>query len=144
MIIGTTGQGKSALLMEEVLRRGIPYEQLVKELEPTLEQKERMKKMEEERHSREEARLQAVRDAYWAASNLDDLEFATIHDALVEFCEINDPTNTQSKAVFDLLPAGIIGGGIQWGFDDTEVRDNIYIFVRDNADAVKLAVAGAQ
>lgn len=96
-----------------------------------------------EHKKRKEIRLQAVRDAYWANSDIDGLEFAAIHDSLVEFCEFDDPSNQQCKAVFDLLPSSLIGGGVQWGFDDSEVRDGIYAFVRTNAAMVKKSVEAA-
>lgn len=140
MILGTTGRGRSVILEQEAARRGIGVDELMRELEPTEEQKEASRKVEEEQKQREATRLQAVRDAYWAASDIDGLEFATIHDSLIEFCSVDDPTHEQHKAVFDLLPSEIIGNGIRWGFNDTEVRDDIYVFVRDNAESVKNAV----
>ena len=143
MIIGTTARGKSSLLQAEALRLGITYDELLKRMEPTEEQKQKEAAMTRELKQKEENRLQAVRDAYWSATDVDGLEFATIHDALIEFCEVKEPTNAQTKAVFDLLPSDIIGNGIQWRFDDTEVRDSIYIFVRENAEPIKHAVYSA-
>ena len=140
MILGTSARGKSTLLQAEALRLGITYDELLKRLEPTEEQKQKEAAMTKELKRKEDNRLQAVRDAYWSATDVDELEFAAIYDALVKFCGIDEPTNTQAKAVFDLLPSEIIGGGIQWGFSDTEVRDDIYSFVRDNVELIKTAV----
>lgn len=130
----------SVFLQAEARRLGITYDELLKRMEPTDEQKQKTVEIVEELKRKEDHRLQMVRDAYWSVSDIDGLEFATIHDALIEFCGIDVPTNTQSKTVFDLLPFEIIGNGIRWGFSDTEVRDDIYIFVRENAESVKNAV----
>lgn len=80
-----------------------------------------------------EVRLQAIRDAFWKHTDLDNSEFYAIWNGLSEFCDVTKPSPAQIKKVFDLLPQGIIGQGIQWGFDDSEVRDEIYGFVKNNA-----------
>lgn len=41
------------------------------------------------------------------------------------------------KKVFYSLPQYIIGKGISWGFCDTEVKDEIYIHIRNNKDLYK-------
>ncbi len=78
--------------------------------------------------------LQAIRDAYWDASDED--EFYDIHDSISELLGV-EPSKEQLKRVFDSLPVDIIGSGIQWGFNDTVVRDSVYCYIRDNAGAIK-------
>lgn len=92
---------------------------------------------EQAEKEREAKRLDAVREAYWQASNEDD--FDRLHDALVSTVmqdSANEPTTEQIKALFMMLPAQIIGLGISWGFSDTEVGDDIYTFIEENRESV--------
>lgn len=86
-------------------------------------------------------RLQDVKNAYFNASEID--EFSDISDGISEFCEIDNATPLQIKSVFDLLGESIIGRGISFGFDDTEVRDEIYAFMDANKIAINKAVHAA-
>lgn len=144
MIIGSTGKGRSSLLRAEAVRRGISYEELEHRLERTQEQKERMRMREEAGQREEEQRLQAVRQAIWDAWSDDESAFSRIHDALVSMVMDDSPSQVQLKAVFMMLPATIIGKGISWGFDDTEVGDDIYQFIEVNKEAVVAQLASAK
>jgi hypothetical protein len=141
MQFGMIGKGKSSLLEQEAIRRGLSYQELLQAMEPTQEEKERIDMIQQEETQREELRLQAVRDAYWSGSDQRKHEFSAIYDGLVNFCRLESPTLEQSKAVFDMLPLSIIGGGIRWGFDDSEVRDDIYSFIETNADRINAEIS---
>lgn len=144
LILGATRRGKSRLLQTEAARLGISYEELERRLEPTDEQKEQMHMREEAEERKEEQRLQAVRQAVWDAWSDDEIAFSRIHDALVSTVMDKSPTEEQLKRVFMLLPATIIGRGVSWGFDDTEVGDDIYRFIEENEDAVQAKLAEPQ
>ena len=127
-IVGATGKGRSYFLQQCANQEGISYEKmLARDIKLKEEQQIKLKR---EQQMKDAKRLQMVRNAYWDASSED--EFYCIHDSISEFCGIN-PSKEQVKCVFDTLPAGIIGSGIKWGFDDTDVRDNIYDYIRSNA-----------
>ena len=139
VIIGVSGKGKSSIILELAEQRAISYEEAELLCLPSKEQLEsRPQEMEEEMKT-SNVRLQKVRDAYWLATPEGDSEFWVISDSCNEFLGI-DPTLDQVKAIFDSLPRQIIALGIQWGFDDSEVRDELYAYVRDNADKLKPAL----
>lgn len=142
LIIGTTGTGRSVFLEQEAARRGIPLEDLQRQLEPTDEQKISQREHADARAHREAVRLAAVREAYWTYS--DRQEFDSLHDALINYCDVPAPTTEQMKRAFAMLPEEVIGSGIRWGFDDTEVRDAVYSYVRDNAADVMLVISSVK
>lgn len=92
-----------------------------------------------------EKQLIAIKDAYW--DNLEnENELDVIYDSLYNFVypELNHEdfdkiikNNDFIKKVFYSLPQHIIGNGIRWDFNDTEVRDDIYIHIKDNQDFYK-------
>lgn len=127
-IFGSTGKGHSSFT-------GQPQQASLFE-----ENSEFYSNQEKIKDSKKTQRLQNIREAYWLSTlEIDSelFEFSTIHDSLVEFLNIDSPTIEEQKIVFDLLPQHIIGGGISWGFNDTEVRDNIYVFIRENAELIQ-------
>ena len=98
---------------------------------------------EEQEEKKEAARLAALRQVVWDQWRDDTDDFARIHDVLVDtlFAEAEEgPTDEQVKSLFLMLPAHIIGLGISWGFDDTEVGDGVYRFVEDNEEEVREAL----
>ncbi|MEY2161437.1 hypothetical protein [Rhodanobacter sp. FW106-PBR-LB-2-11] len=138
LILGASGSGKSAFLQELALRRGVPYEQLLREVQPTAEQVDRARERREERNTMDTKRLDAVRRAWWDATPADDTELYALSDVLTsQIPELADPTHEQQRVVFMMLPDVIIGGVIQWGLSDTEVRDQVYVFVRDHLAEVR-------
>ncbi|MGZ0002921.1 hypothetical protein [Burkholderia gladioli] len=144
MIAGTSGKGKSLLLQAEAARLGISYEELQRRLEPTDEQKEQIRMREEADERKAEQRLRAVREAIWDAWSDDEGAFSRLHDVLVSTVMDASPSRAQLKAVFMMLPATIIGKGISWNFDDTEVGDDMYQFVEENKEAVVAQLASAK
>jgi len=143
-VIGTSTRGRSRLLEQQAESLGISYDELLKKLEPTDEQKERMMVEQDRRKQADANRLKAVAEAYWAATSPDDSELDVLHDALLEVEGLESPSREQQRALFVMLPATIVGSGISWGFSDTEVRENIYAFVVENLDAVSERVRAAQ
>jgi len=80
-------------------------------------------------------RINAIRQIYWNAS-VDLNDFAALDRALVSVMDIAKPTLSQRKALFDMLPQSVLGFGIQWGFDDTDVCDVIADFAQSNKEAL--------
>lgn len=136
LIPGTSGSGKSLILEKEAKRRGIPNEDLVKELEPTAEEIEVAQISEDNDRKAAEKRLQAVREAFWSNTPEDDAVVDHLHDALVANELVAEPSPEQVKILFMMLPGKIIGSGLSWGFSDTEVRESIYAFVDENKQKV--------
>lgn len=93
------------------------------------------------RKENEKRRINAAREAYWEASlpDLDGLHHFS--ENLSEFCEIETPTIAQQKALFMMVPNQIFGLGLQYGFDDSVVRDDLYVYVQEHADKIKQALA---
>jgi hypothetical protein len=134
-IVGTTGRGKSSLLQAEADRLGISYDDLLRRMEPSPEQKEMEQTQWREAQQKQAIRLAAVCEAYWVSSTSTN-ESTNMHDALVIADITSSPTLEQQKALFMMLPSEIIGEGIAWGFSDTVVQDSICQFVSDNREAV--------
>lgn len=114
MIIGTSGQGKSALLQAEARRLGITYEELLQRMEPTEEQKEQRRMRQEEEDRAEDQRLNAVREAFWHNTPKGHHDLEQLHDVLVVSDIAEEPTLEQIKAFFMMLPADIIGSALSW------------------------------
>ena len=145
MIVGTSGKGKSVLLQAEALRLGISYDELLRrmELKPEQKERERMRQVDEDRV--EEERLNAVREAFWSLTPPGHHDFDCLHDVLVASELAEDPTPSQVKAFFMMLPPDIVGSAISWGFGDTEVRERAYEFLRENKkDVVARCIEGAK
>lgn len=140
MIIGSSGSGKSVLLQAEAMRLGISYEELMRRLEPSEEATRKMKEREDDATRVAAARMQAVRDAYWKATPPDHHDLECLHDALVCSALSNEPTNEMVKALFMMLPDDIMGSAISWGFSDTEVRERVYAFIKDNSTEVRSSI----
>jgi hypothetical protein len=138
LTIGHSGDGAS-FLQQEAVRRGIPYEELLRQLEPTEAQKAAAAAREQAARNREEVRLEKIRTAVWDAYAADRITPPGLHDAMLEV--VDEPGVAQQRAVFMMLPATLIGKGIAWGFDDTEVRDLIVTWLRDHQTDVRAALA---
>jgi hypothetical protein len=95
--------------------------------------------MSRETKQKEAARLAAVREAYWVGTEPEYFERSVLRDALVLAEIVAKPLLAQVKALFMMLPGTIIGQGIAWGLDDTEVRGSIHRFVDENREAVREA-----
>jgi len=139
MILAPTRRGKSTLLQLEAARLGISYEELLKRLEPSAEEKERARVREEEAELREGARLDALRQVLWDTKD-DDLE-GILNDVLSVSGVREKPMPKHCKALFWLLPKHLIGLGVAWDFSDTEVREDIYQFVQENRASVEARLA---
>lgn len=139
-VIGSTGRGRSSRLMAEATRRGIAYDKLLKQLEPSEEEKQAMREKEQARAQHELIRLNAVRQAYWTQTDPEDSDLWVLHDALTQIDGLVSPSREQQRIVFFMLPADVIGNGIAWGFSDTEVRSSVWKFVDENKAAVAAAI----
>lgn len=129
-ILGTSGKGRSSFIGEP--QQASLFDDLPNNT------------YQSPKENKEEQRLTLIKHTYWNASlNIDPnlYEFATIHDSLVEFLNMENPSLEEQKVVFDLLPQYVIGLGISWGFDDTEVRDKIYVFVRENVELIQKQIS---
>lgn len=137
LIVGTSGKGKSVLLQQYALAKGISYDEALAQSQPSEDQINAEKAVEELELSMRAVRMQATKNAFWESSLIDSNEFYVFHDSLIVLCGIQSPSDSQLKALFDLLPGGVFGRGIQWGFGDTEVRDEIWTYVEKNVELVK-------
>lgn len=130
LVFGTTGVGRSGLLPQADVDQEFSKEQLVPHYP--------FKRNETVRENNTlSARDKAVREAYW--TNSDMYEFHNIHDSCREYLDL-DLTDAQVKAIFMAMPEDIIGSGLQHGFTDSVVRDDIGEYVRENADFIKSLV----
>ena len=145
LMLGTSCKGKSVLLKKQARALGISYDELLERMGPTPEVRDAVAQHRTERQSREQARLRRVAQAYWqGTAGLPGDDLTVLHEALVlaQLCE--RPTKAQCHALFLMLPATVIGQGIAWGFDDTEVRESVYSFVDDNLKDVARALQAAR
>lgn len=144
-IIGGSGKGKpSALLLEEARRLGISYEELEKQMQPSPEQIEAARERESLVEAQEAKCLAAVCEAYWANTPLESSSLQQLHDILVVTELAEEPTPAQVKALLLHLPAHVIGQGIAWGFEDTDVRSHVYEHIEENMEAISAAILAAE
>ncbi|CAM3176249.1 hypothetical protein BZK31_07700 [Pseudomonas floridensis] len=143
MIVGGSGNAKSALLMAEARRRGISYEELEKQMQPSPEQIEAARERESLVEAQEAKCLAAVCEAYWANTPLESSSLQQLHDILVVTELAEEPTPAQVKALLLHLPAHVIGQGIAWGFEDTDVRSHVYEHIEENMEAISAAILAA-
>lgn len=141
LVLGSSRKGKSRLVQAEADRLGISYEEMELRLEPTAEQKEKARMKQEDRDRRDVVRLDAVRRAYWDNTDKADSDLHVFSDALSAAGIAASPTVQQQRILFMMLPASAFGQGVSWGFSDTEVREQVHIFVAENRDAVAKAVS---
>lgn len=134
MVVGTTGKGRSVLLEQEAKRRGISYEELERQMEPSEEQKQIMREAAQKRKEVQKAKELMMRNAIWSA--LSDEDASEIFENLSTVCGINNPTRDQAKIVFDSLDMDIIGDIVSWGMSDTPTRDSIWEFVNENKESL--------
>lgn len=59
-----------------------------------------------------------------------------IHDCLVDLFPRLEPTDERITAVADGLPQNVKTLAAEWGWNDTEVRDKVFVWIRENADEV--------
>lgn len=137
-ILSSSGKGRSSLIAQEALRRGLSYEEVEKELEPTEEQKAVQKERAMKRKAYEQNRFEAVRKAFWENSDPDDWELYVLDDCISSLIP-NDVeiTHRQRESLFMSLPDDIVYSAIKYGISDSVVRDDIYAFVKDNVDLIK-------
>lgn len=123
LIVGTSGRGKSSF----------------GDTEPTEEQRRASAERKAQAERKRQARLTAVCEAYWAGTDPDSAEFSSMADSLLDVFSIS-VTREQLKALLLVLPEELVGQGIAWGFDDTEVRDAIYDYVKRSHEKVRTAL----
>lgn len=140
-IVGTMAKGKSRIvdqfMKEEAARRGIPLQELVLEIDKKLDEQRKLEK--DDGQKMKDKRLEAVKVAYWEATteeetlDLDD----TLHRLMPE---VDEFTFEQKKALFMMLPSGVIGLAIRWGLDDSEVQQEIFEFAERDLGNVRAAM----
>lgn len=136
ILAGTSGAGRSRLAEHF----GLTTEEMDELLKPSPAQNaEKERRQAAEDHAASQ-RLQAVREAVWSTRHPNAPDLDVLHDALSCLGLVDEPSDDQQRALFDLLPPDIIGQGIAWGFSDTEVRDSIYTFAEENLQTIAAAV----
>ena len=90
---------------------------------------------EQERKRKEKSKdlINKLKDVYWEENGDEDLD--VIWNSMQEYKNL-EITEEETKQIFYMLPQNIFGLGIQWGFSDTEVRDQIYVFIEENMENV--------
>jgi len=145
-ILGSTGAGKGditeRLMKAEAARRGIPLEELIREMDSKLDEQGPSSValiMQKEQGEMSDKRLDAVKAAFWGATP--EEETYDLDDTLRKLMpEADEFTFEQKKALFMMLPATAVGLAIRWGLDDSEVRQEIYEFAEKHLSAVKAAM----
>jgi ABC-type transporter Mla maintaining outer membrane lipid asymmetry ATPase subunit MlaF len=146
-LLGTTGRGKSTFIQCMADQAGVSYVEMEKLCGPS---ESELKRREQERLERKlfcqhrskkvqqalRKSLQVAKSVYWALTGEDSHEWYVIHDSALEFLDVENLTKEQAKTIFDLLPEEIIHKGFTWDFSDTVVRDDIYLFIRDNKELI--------
>jgi hypothetical protein len=62
---------------------------------------------------------------------LDTNEKSTLHDVLYDLDIIEAQDWKSVKNHFEMLPDDIVADGVRWGYDDSVVRDNMYVFFKN-------------
>lgn len=86
--------------------------------------------VEEQNRKKEEDRIITMKNLFWESGT--NKEESVITETLWEF-DIVDSTKinwSMCKEIFMLLPDTIFGSIISWGIQDTEVKDEIYTFIK--------------
>lgn len=91
----------------------------------------------------DERQIKVVRDAYWSTIRPNDDTARTLAWYLKEI-DIENPSMTRLKAFFDVIPDEIFYTALEWSFHDTSVRDDMHLFVREEHQLIRAAVAAAE
>lgn len=78
--------------------------------------------------------LNAVKAAYLSASKGNHRL-----DVISSYCREEfdvEITEKQLSQIFFLMPSDVVGGGISWGFSDSEVRESIVSELEDKNDEI--------
>ncbi|HCA5183304.1 TPA: hypothetical protein MW242_002936 [Acinetobacter baumannii] len=123
LVIGTTGAGKSNLMP------GTP-------IEPNEEATKAMEEREKEEQRQECIRNQAIKQTY--VDHAGDLSFIDdmVHYAKLTPYDTNIPKEKLIQLLF-LLDDDVFFKGLRWGFEDTEVREDLYEWIEQNLEPVK-------
>lgn len=135
--MGISGRGKTVLLervaLDLSMQTGMSFEEAMKRFEPSEEMLIARRKEKEALEAKEKKRLNALKEAYWENSDIDD--FSRISDACVSVLGIL-PSDRQLYAIFHILPKDVLMIGFEWGFGDTEAGSGAYQFFEDNQELV--------
>jgi hypothetical protein len=72
---------------------------------------------------------------------LSEHDFISVHDTIVH--HFNGPIdNDHVITLVKMLPDHIVSEGLEWGFSDTVVRDDIYRYISDNKKLVSQRLFG--
>ena len=83
--------------------------------------------------NKKENKMINAKKLYWETS--EDSEFYVLYDALREILD-RDAKTEEVESLFYMLDDYVFGLGIQWGFSDTEVREHIYKFTKENKEEI--------
>jgi len=60
---------------------------------------------------------------------IDEIEYVLLHDVILEASDSDKSlSNEELDELIEILPANIKGEAFAWGFNDTCVRDQIYVW----------------
>lgn len=92
------------------------------------------------RNSINDQRLLAVRHTFLSNTPDGHEDLDTLKDALFDLSE--DPTDAQARALFMVVPESTVADALNWGLGDTEARESLHQFIRENRLAVREAITG--
>jgi hypothetical protein len=143
LFVGGIGEGKRPFLMEEARKRGITFKELEEQMEPSPEQLKAARERQQAIQTQEAKCLAAICEAYWANTPLKSSSLQQLSDTLAATGIVEHPKPAQVKALLLLLPADILGQGIAWGFEDSDVRSQIYRHVDENIETISITILAA-
>lgn len=87
-------------------------------------------------HEIRRQRLDAVREAFWAATPSDSTDCKVLCEMLVAERLVAQATPVHAKLVFMMLPATVVASMLCWGLGDAEVRDEVDTFLVLNRQSI--------
>lgn len=63
---------------------------------------------------------------------MEDGDWSGLHDVVLDAANLTEqPSRTVLEQVFLLLPQYIVVSALEWGFSDTGVRDDAYVYIEE-------------
>lgn len=144
LTMGATGHGESQMLQQIADMRGITVEELLASEKPSPDAAAKEAQRRKDEELKFDKRSRAVREAYWEHTDDKSSEFSNFYDCILQaagYVDFEQVTLEKVKALFMAIPHGLVAEGINWGFGDSVVRDNLHSFCEENKDDVLKAIA---
>lgn len=136
LLMSTAHGHRSALIETEAQRLGISVAELEQHLAVTPEQLIQAAARDTEDRARQQARLAAVCDAWWAHTPESHPERQALQTVLAQ-AGVPRASPDQVRRFLGLLPSHLVGKGVAWGFADTAVREDLLGFAQELAPPLR-------